>query len=46
VAKVIDAIWAVRSIEGAAVEVGTWMVGAGTALAVLGSLLAFRERIG
>ena len=46
VAKVIDAVSAVRSIEGAAVGVGTWMVGAGAGLAVLGSLLAFSRKIG
>jgi cytochrome c biogenesis protein CcdA len=46
VAKVIDAVAAVGSIETAAVGVGTWAVAAGAALAVLGSLLAFSRRIG
>lgn len=46
VAKVIDAVLAVRPMEGAAVGAGTWVVAAGAALAVLGSLLAFSRRIG
>jgi hypothetical protein len=46
VVKVIDAVAAVGPIEGAAVGVGTWVVAAGAALAVVGSLLAFSRRIG
>jgi hypothetical protein len=45
-AKVIDAVLAVRPVEGAAVGAGAWAVAAGTASAVLGSLLAFSRRIG
>ncbi len=46
VAKVIDALQAARLVEGAAVGAGPWVVAAGAALAVLGSLLAFSRRIG
>jgi len=46
VAKVIDAVGAVRPVETAAVGVGIWAVAAGASLAVLGSLLAFSRRIG
>lgn len=46
VAKVIDAVLAVRPVAGATAGAGAWVVAAGAALAVLGSLLAFSRRIG
>ncbi|MBN2114903.1 MAG: hypothetical protein JW785_12350 [Acidimicrobiia bacterium] len=46
VAKVIDAATAVGAVEGGAVRAGPWVVLAGAALALLGSLLSFSRRIG
>ncbi|MFH1329991.1 MAG: hypothetical protein ABIJ48_04975 [Actinomycetota bacterium] len=46
VAKVVDAVAAAAAVEGGAVRAGPWVVLAGTALAMLGSLLSFSRRIG
>jgi len=44
-AKACDAAAAVAAVEGGAGRVGPWMVLAGTALVLLGSLLSFSRRI-
>jgi len=46
VAKVVDAVAAAGAVEGGAVRAGPWVVLAGAALALLGSLLSFSRRIG
>ena len=46
VAKAVDATAAAAAVEGAAVRAGPWVGLAGTALAMLGSLLSFSRRIG
>ena len=46
VAKAVDAVAAAGAVEGGAVRAGPWVVLAGTALALLGSLLSFSRRIG
>lgn len=46
VAKALDAVAAVAAVEGGAVRAGPWVVLAGVALALLGSLLSFSRRIG
>ena len=45
-AKAIDAVVAAGAVEGGAWRAGPWVVLAGCALAVAGSLLAFSRRIG
>lgn len=46
VAKAADAVSAAAAVEGGAVRAGPWAVLAGSALALLGSLLSFKRRIG
>lgn len=46
VAKAVDAAAAAGAVEGGAVRAGPWVVLAGSALALLGSLLSFSRRIG
>jgi hypothetical protein len=46
VAKAMDAVTAAAAVAGGAVRAGPWVVLAGTALAMLGSLLSFSRRIG
>ena len=45
VAKAVDAAAAAGAVEGGAVRAGPWVVLAGSALALLGSLLSFSRRI-
>ena len=46
VAKAVDAVVAAGAAEGGAVRAGPWVVLAGAALTLLGSLLSFSRRIG
>ena len=46
VAKVVDAVAAAAAVDGGSVRAGPWVVLAGGALALLGSLLSFSRRIG
>ncbi len=46
VAKAVDAVAAAAAVDGGAVRAGPWLVLAGAAVALLGSLLSFSRRIG
>jgi hypothetical protein len=46
VAKVVDAAAAVGPLEGARMGAGVWVVAAGAAVVVAGSLLSFSRRLG
>jgi hypothetical protein len=46
IAKVVDAVAAVRPLDGAGVGAGAWGVTVGAALAVAGTLLSFSRRLG